>query len=351
MATGKIRVVHYLNQFFGGLGGEEKADVGPQVIEGATGPGRAVQNVMGERGEIVATAICGDNYIGEKPEQAADEIVELIRPHKPDVLIAGPAFEAGRFGVACGAVCKAAQETLGITAVTGMYHENPGVELYHKDVYIISTGNSVRVMNEAITGMVNLALKLVAGEKPGKPVEDGYFPRGIVINELADRTGAERVVSMLLRKLSGEIFETEVIQPRFYRISPAAKVEDLASATVALVTDGGLVPTGNPDGIESSDATRFGRYSIEGIESLDPENYEVRHGGYDTVFIRQNPNRLVPVDTMRELERKKVIGKLHEYYYATTGVATKIENARRMGQEIARQLREDGVSAVILTST
>ncbi len=346
-----MRVVHYLNQFFGGLGGEGKANIGPQVIDGTTGPGRAIQNTLAEQGEVVATAICGDNYIGEKPEQAAAEIIELIRPCKPDILIAGPAFEAGRFGIACGAVCKAVQEMLGIPAVTGMYRENPGVELYHKDVYIISTGNSVRVMNEAVTAMVKLALKLAAGEKPGKPVDEEFFPRGTVINETVDRTGAERVVSMLLKKLSGKPFETEVIQPRFYRISPAEKVSDLASATVALVTDGGLVPKGNPDGIEMSDATRFGNYSIEGIESLDPENYEVSHGGYDTVFIRQNPNRLVPVDVMRELEKQKVIGKLHQRFYSTTGVATKIENARRMGQEIARQLKEDGVSAVILTST
>ncbi len=351
MATGKIRVVHYLNQFFGGLGGEEKADIGPQVIEGVTGPGRAIQNELAERGEVIATAVCGDNYIGEKPEEAATEIIELVRPYRPDVVIAGPAFEAGRFGVACGAVGKAAQEKLGIPAVAGMYRENPGVELYHKDIYIISTGNSVRVMNEAVTGMVSLAMKLAAGERPGKPVEDGYFPRGTVVNELADRTGAERVVGMLLQKLGGETFETEVIQPQFYTISPAPKVKDLASAKVALVTDGGLVPAGNPDGLESSDATKYGKYSIEGIESLDPENYEVRHGGYDTVFIRKNPNRLVPVDIMRELEKKKVIGKLHQYYYATTGVATKIENAKWMGQEIARQLKEDGVSAVILTST
>ena len=54
---------------------------------------------------------------------------------------------------------------------------------------------------------------------------------------------------------------------------------------------------------------------------------------------------------MRELEKQKVIGKLHNYFYSTTGVATKIENAKRMGQAIARELREDGVSAVILTST
>ena len=35
----EIRVVHYINQFFGGLGGEDKADTPPQITEGAAGPG------------------------------------------------------------------------------------------------------------------------------------------------------------------------------------------------------------------------------------------------------------------------------------------------------------------------
>ena len=33
------RVVHYLNQFFGGMGGEERADTPVTVKEGAVGPG------------------------------------------------------------------------------------------------------------------------------------------------------------------------------------------------------------------------------------------------------------------------------------------------------------------------
>ena len=32
-----VRVVHYLNQFFGQIGGEEKANVPPEVVRGAVG--------------------------------------------------------------------------------------------------------------------------------------------------------------------------------------------------------------------------------------------------------------------------------------------------------------------------
>ncbi len=36
------RVIHYINQFFGGIGGEEKADVTPEVRDGVVGPGMAL---------------------------------------------------------------------------------------------------------------------------------------------------------------------------------------------------------------------------------------------------------------------------------------------------------------------
>ena len=37
-----LRVVHYINQFFAQIGGEEKADYAPEYREGAVGPGLAL---------------------------------------------------------------------------------------------------------------------------------------------------------------------------------------------------------------------------------------------------------------------------------------------------------------------
>jgi len=351
MESNKLRVVHYLNQFFGGIGGEDKAGIGPRVIDGPTGPGRALQAAIGNRGEVVATAICGDNFFAENLEEAGNQIVALVRPYDPDILIAGPAFEAGRYGLACGAVCKAVKDKLGIPVVTGMYEDNPGVDLYHKEIIIVRTANSVRGMNEAVDRMVRLALKLAAGESVGKPAEGWYVPRGMIVNEVSERTGAERVVAMLLDKLQGRPFESEVSQPKYGPVPPAPPIKDLSSAVIALVTDGGLVPKGNPDRIESGGATHYGRYSFKGSDRLKAEDLDVNHQGYDSVFIRQDPNRLVPLDVMRDLERERVFAKLHDYFYATTGVATTVENARKMGRGIAAELKAAGVSGVILTST
>ena len=101
-----IRVVHYINQFFGQIGGEEKAGVGPSLVNGAVGPGILIDRLLGMRGKVIATVICGDNYFAEKPEAAASEVLDLIAPLKADIFIAGPAFNAGRYGLACGQMCK-----------------------------------------------------------------------------------------------------------------------------------------------------------------------------------------------------------------------------------------------------
>jgi glycine reductase len=156
---------------------------------------------------------------------------------------------------------------------------------------------------------------------------------------------------MLLDKLAGRPFATEVPLPDFQPVPAPRLVKTLEGATIALVTDGGLVPRGNPDGIEALAATRWGAYSIAGEAGLDPARFDNVHRGYDTTYVKQDPHRLVPVDAARELEERGAIGKLHETVYSTTGVATTLAHSARMGREIAEKLRQAGVDAVILTST
>src|SRR5215467_5931491 len=160
MVFGALRVVCYVNQFFGQLGGEDKARVGPQVVDGAVGAARAVQQALGDAGSVVATVICGDNYAAEHAERATAEMVELVAAARPDLLVAGPAFLAGRYGVACGALCAAVQAELKIPAVTGMHAENPGVDLYRRQVYIVQTGSEASRMLEEARHVVALGLKL-----------------------------------------------------------------------------------------------------------------------------------------------------------------------------------------------
>jgi glycine reductase len=128
-------------------------------------------------------------------------------------------------------------------------------------------------------------------------------------------------------------------------------VSDLSTASVALVTEGGIVPTGNPDRLESARASKFLKYSLDGIEDLSGAEFQSVNGGYSNVFANEDPDRVLPVDALRDCEREGKIGRLYPYFFTTTGNGTSLENARKFGQEIARVLIADGVQAVILTST
>ena len=60
--------------------------------------------------EITHTIICGDNYMGSNTDAAVAKILEMLEGKEMDIFLAGPAFQAGRYGVACGTICKAVQE-------------------------------------------------------------------------------------------------------------------------------------------------------------------------------------------------------------------------------------------------
>ena len=51
-----MKVVHYLNQFFAGLGGEEAAGTPPQRIDGAVGPGRGLGIDVASRSPAATTS-------------------------------------------------------------------------------------------------------------------------------------------------------------------------------------------------------------------------------------------------------------------------------------------------------
>ncbi len=346
-----VRCVCYVNQFFGQLGGEEKASAAPDMVAGAVGAARAVQQALGESGTVVATVRCGDNYAAEQPETAIAALLALVAAQQPDLVVAGPAFLAGRYGVACGALCAAVQTQLDVRAVTGMHEENPGVDLYRRQVYIVQTGSASTRMLDDVRRIVALGLKLVRREEIGSPSTDGYFARGLTHNVLAEENAAQRATAMLLARLAGRPVTSEVPLPTFAQVPAPPRIRDMRRATIALVTDGGLVPRGNPDGIEALAATRFGGYSIDGLRELDPSQYDNVHRGYDTTYVKQDPHRLVPVDVTRELEQAGAVGKLHEIVYSTTGVATTLAHSQRMGREIAAKLKAAGVDGVILTST
>ncbi len=347
----KIKIVHYINNFFAGAGGEEAAGMEPELHEGAMGPGLALEKEFGEGYEITATVVCGDNYFGEHLTEAQTRILNMIEPIKPDLFIAGPAFNAGRYGVACGTIAKAVGEAFQIPVITGMYEENPGADMFRKDLIIVRTKNSAAGMRKAVPVIRNLGEKLVKGEEILGPDIEGYLERGIRVNYFHEKRGSERAVELLVNKMNGEDWETEYPMPVFDRVPPTPPVKDVSKIKIAVVTSGGIVPQGNPDHIESSSATRYGVYSIKGKDHMDPEDFMTIHGGYDRAFVTKEPDLVVPLDVLREMEEEGVIGELADYFITTTGTGTSTGNAKAFGKDFVKKLVEDQVGAVILTST
>lgn len=347
----KLRVVHYMNQFFAGVGGEDKAGEGPQVREGRVGPGLPLQRSFGDAAEIVATVYCGDNFFSEHEATAVATIVDHIRRYKPDLVIAGPAFNAGRYGVACGRVCVAVEDELGVAAVTAMFPDNPAVELYRQRLYIVESGSSAGSMATTVPRMAVLGLKRARGERVGHPTDEGYIARGLRFTELTAERAATRAVDMLVKATRGEPWETEWPLPHYDRVPPPPPVKDVRHATIALVTSGGIVPKGNPDRIESTYATKWLKYSLAGVEDLTADRWQSIHGGYDTTAANENPNRVLPVDVLRELETEGAIGRLLDEYWVFVGSGASTTNARRFAEEMARDLVASSVQGVIFTAT
>ena len=345
-----MRIVHFLNQFFAGLGGEEMANIPVQVVDGAVGPGRALQQAVGSTHEVVATITVGDNYFSEENAAAVTAVREALERLKPDVVIAGPALNAGRYGLACGHVCAIAKD-LGIPAVTGMYPENPGVLEWGKQVYIVPTDEAPTGLAQDLKHMAGLALKMASGQELGPAEEEGYLPRGIRRPGVRDKRGSLRAVDMLTARLHDRPFKTELPGIVPDRVEPALFTGDLRDATVGLVTTGGLVPKGNPDKMVRGGSTTHFAYSIEGLDTMSSDAWECIHRGFFTDITDQNPNYILPLNVIRAMEKSGEIGRVHNTFLSVAGVGTAVANSQRIGREMAEELKAAGIDVCVMVAT
>ncbi|MEA2371119.1 MAG: glycine reductase complex component subunit gamma [Solirubrobacteraceae bacterium] len=341
-----MRIVHYINQFFAGVGGEEAAGTGPELHDGPMGPGRRLAAVLGDEHEIVATAVCGDDYAAGHPEFAA-ELIEQARARGAELLVAGPAFTSGRYGLACARIAGAAVAA-GLPALAAMHPDNPGLA-EAAGAPVVESAETARGMRPSLDRLAAAVTKLAGGEElTAADGRVGAVPR---INRRAASNAAERAVALVLTRLAGDLQASEIPLPAFDQITPAAPIADPAHALVALLTEGGFVPVGNPDRLESARATKWIRHSLEGHDSAEAGTFESVHGGFSTQWANAEPNRILPLDVARQLEREGAIGGLHAEYFATTGNGTTVADARRFGVEWAAELHQAGIQAAILTAT
>jgi glycine reductase len=347
----KIQAIHYVNQFYGQIGGEDKAGEVLQVKEGTLPLGEQIAAAFGGSVEIVTTLICGDNYAAENLPILIPQVLDVLRQSGVGFFIAGPSFGAGRYGTACAALCQAVSKELKIPVITGMNPVSPGVDLAKRDIFIVHTKDSARDMKHALETMARLGNKLLNKEPIGWPEEEGYIPRGIRVNVRDAKRGSRRAVDMLIKKLNKQPFVTELPMPVFDHVPPAPPVKDLKTAVIAIGTEGGIVPKGNPDRIEAHNASKWRCYSIAGIQQLVKGDYEVAHGGYDPVAANDNPNRVLPLDVARACRKEAAFGELFNGYPVTVGNVTAVRSAEKYGREIGAMLQKEKVDGIVLTST
>ena len=318
--TQALRVLHYLNQFFGGIGGEEEADFPVQVRDGPVGPGRALAQALKERGVVVATIIGGDDYVAENEEEAGHSIREALERYKPDLVVAGPAFDSGRYGLGCALACRIAQ-SMGIPAVTGMHPENAAIITHRRELLAVPTGTNAADMQQVLSKMTDLGVRIGNGEALGAADDEGYIPRGIRRLVFKDKVGYERALDMVLARIKGDPWVSEIQVQQYDSIPPPPPIEELSEATIAFVLSTGIVPRGNPDGMPSARALEARRYSIEGIDELTVEEWESAHGGFNTRILNTlNPNYAMPLPSLRQLEAEGEIGGVYPYFSAPSAI-------------------------------
>lgn len=341
-----MRIVHYVNQFMAGIGGEEAADDPPRPHDGPLGPGRLLQRLLGDEHHVVATVSCGDDHAASNAS-AIEDILDLVRAADPDLLVAGPAFSSGRNGLVTARLVAAAHAS-GLPAVGAMHPDNPGVPEAGAGVLIASAAVA-KEMRVSMEQLAAAAAKLLAGDNvTSDDGRIGSIPRR---NRLVTRHAAARAVDLALARLGGDDQATEIPLARIEMVRPAGAVQDPATATVALATEGGLVPMGNPDRLEAARVTRWFAYDVAGRDTFAEGEWESIDGGFSPVVVNADPNRLVPLDVGRALEREGCLGRLHDNVYVTTGNGTPVATARGFGVEWAAKLHQANVQAVVLTAT
>jgi glycine reductase complex component B subunit gamma len=351
----QLRVMHFMNQFFAGIGREEKADTPVGLLEGSVGSGKRLQELLGKSAEIVVTAYCGDDYFSGHSQEAIESIKKIAQDYKVSLIVAGPAFSSGRYGFSCAQICHAMTDLPGMVCVAAMHPENPGLETYrqYKDenVYAIATATSAAGMREALSKVARFTLKIASKVEIGPSAREDYIPRGLRKDAWITKDGAERAVDMLLDKIAAKPFMTEIPGESAETVPVAPAIGGLAKARIALATSSGVILKGNPDNFKAHKNVQWKKYSIENLNTMKNTDWDVLHSGFNNIFMRDNPNFGIPLDVSRLMETEGVFDNLYPYFYTTSGCNASVPVMQRLGREIVADMKAEKVDGVIMVST
>ena len=204
-------IVHYVNQFFAGLGGEEAADHEPVRLDGPHGPGRA----LAVAGLAVDITRLWRRLLRRARARGAGELARLGRGARARCARLRTVLRVGTVRIRVRDLCTRARTA----RHPGGRRDDPrlaGVLAAEGAAYIVPTGSNVAAMREAVPVIASLASAAWrTGRRAGRR---GLPSAGLRVNALVDRTGADRAIDLLLAKLAGDV-HTEV-SPRGDRVPP-----------------------------------------------------------------------------------------------------------------------------------
>lgn len=161
--TSDIRVLCITNHFFAGLD-TDKTDVEPYFTKDIPNITKGIDEYVNSKANasVIGTLVVPDNtFENQYKDMIESLIMNVIQNEKPDIIICGPAFNAGKFAKNCCKICLLILEKFGLPAVTSIYPENEYYKKYKGLIYMIDGGNSAAKMKYDMPALCDYALHVL----------------------------------------------------------------------------------------------------------------------------------------------------------------------------------------------
>jgi len=157
-------------------------------------------------------------------------------------------------------------------------------------------------------------------------------------------------MAMLLDKLAGRPFRSELalLQPR--AVAPAPALGDTTASRLALITSGRLVPRGNPDRMPHRHSRHRFEYELP-TAGLMPEEWESIHPRLPRGRGQRRPERRAAARRRPAAPRRGADRQPPPRFQSLAGVGTPDSAAREIATELADSLRRESAHGASMVAT
>ena len=133
----------------------------------------------------------------------------------------------------------------------------------------------------------------------------------------------------------------------------APVTKKLADMKIGLVTTGGIFKNGDTPFEYAGPHRPAGDYSYREVPvGIAQSDVRALHGGYETAGPEEDVDCVLPLKSFSALAKEGVIGGLLDHAYSFVGlIGDHMPLVDETAPQVAQRLKEEGVDAVVLTST